>query len=219
MTETIRDYARFWDEYSQKWVAQEGSQFLGCEWGEVDQSAREIIEAGVKPGMKVLEIGSGGGRYTELLLKAAGVKNVDVVDVSESMLARIQERFGENVGRFLTDGSSLAGVQTLKLYDFVFSFDALVHVDFYDIMKMVLDLKGLATMGATCVLHHSNVESTFGFEHWISIRKYLEGQNQAGCFSVNSPRIMRNALRYYGFQVVSQLPVRAGRDTITTFTH
>jgi 2-polyprenyl-3-methyl-5-hydroxy-6-metoxy-1,4-benzoquinol methylase len=218
----VKDYGKFWDDYANRWdkwkeAEHKDLQHLGDEWGAIDPMAKKLIDQYVRAGMRVLEIGSGGGRYTELLLAAAGDWNVEVADVSSQMLSRIESRFGDRVKRHHTDGSSLDAVEPEKPYDVIFTFDALVHVDLYDILKMVLRMKKILIHGGPCILHHSNVESTFGFEHWIAMRKFLDGGNQAGTFSVNSPRIMRNALRYFGFQIVAQEPVRAGRDAITVF--
>jgi ubiquinone/menaquinone biosynthesis C-methylase UbiE len=208
------EYGAYWDHFSDKWTDPK-AKFLGDEWGATDQIFKEFIEPYLKRDMKVLEIGSGGGRWTERLVNVAGDGNVDAVDCSASMLGRLEFRLGNRVGRILTDGKSLDAVKPERLYDFVFSFDALVHVDLFDIGTMVRQLKDLTTPEAVCVLHHSEVETLAGLEHWLGARKAFTGADTAGNFSVNSSRIMFNLARYFGYLIVTQEPVRAGRDTVT----
>lgn len=211
------EYGAYWDHFSNKW-SDPKAKFLGDEWGSTDMIFKDFIEPYLKHGMKVLEIGSGGGRWTERLVEVAGDGNVDAADCSAAMLGRVEERLGNRVGRILTDGKGIDTVKPEKPYDFVFSFDALVHVDVYDIATMVRQLKDLITPEAVCVLHHSELETLQGLEHWHSARKVFSGADTAGNFSVNSRHIMFNMICYFGFRIVTQEPVRAGRDTVTVIT-
>ena len=215
----MKNYGEFWDKFSKDY--KQDVAYLGDEWG----PAKEIVDQYIKPylqdGMKVLEIGPGGGRLTDPLAAIAGVDNVEVADCSQEMLNRIKVRFGGRVKGYLTDGKSVDAVQPDHKYGFVFSYDAFVHIDLFDTINIILQIDKLTEPKTVFVVHHCEMESAFGFEHWYYLRRaYMRAKqdNCAGVFAINSARLMRTALRYYGFRVLKQEAVRHGRDTVTVFS-
>lgn len=65
--------------------------------------AKKLIELCVlkrKP-EKILEIGSGTGIFTELLIEKFPESEIDILDISESMLEVSKEKFGDKVSRYI----------------------------------------------------------------------------------------------------------------------
>ena len=102
----------------------------------------------------VLEIAPGHGRWTAYLTEQFG--HVTAVDLSPSCIAFCKARFSDraNIDYFVTDGTSLPQVANI---DFVWSFDAFVHMD-----RAVTGayLRGIARVlkpGGKATIHHSSV--------------------------------------------------------------
>lgn len=72
----------------------------------------------------VLDIGSGTGFYVERWLEA-GVTSVTGLDITETSVTRLSEKFGE--AQFIRDDIGLAG-SPLPLVDAVSAFDVLFHI-------------------------------------------------------------------------------------------
>jgi trans-aconitate methyltransferase len=211
----MRDYSNHWDEFSKYYRDHPAGQYLGDEWGAIDDVRDEYLKPYLMAGMRVLEIGPGGGRYTTELIKAVGLERVEVADCSQEMIDRCLGRFGINLRAYKTDGKTLDTVKPSAPYNFVFSYDVFCHIDLYDISQLLKQLTTLVDKEAVMVVHHSDVSRTFGLEHWIGLRQMFKGEDSAGSFSVNSAEMMRTVLRYNGWRVVKQSPARNGRDTVT----
>jgi 2-polyprenyl-3-methyl-5-hydroxy-6-metoxy-1,4-benzoquinol methylase len=210
----MREYANDWDNFSRNYNLK-SVKHLGDEWGAVAPIVDEYVRPYLNAGMHVLEIGPGGGRFTDELIKVAGVEAVDVADCSQAMIDRCVQRFGDKLKTFLTDGRTIDAIKPASPYDFVFSYDVFCHIDLYDIGNILSRLKTLVKPASVLVIHHSDVTRTFGLEHWIGLRQMFKGEDVAGSFSVNSGELMRVMLRYNGFRILKQMPARNGRDTVT----
>ncbi|MFN8545590.1 MAG: class I SAM-dependent methyltransferase [Candidatus Binatia bacterium] len=80
------------------------------------------------PDASVVEIGPGGGRWTEHLLRA---REVTVVDVNPEFFPYLRQRFARDLERlrfYETSGYELGGIPTASA-DFVFTFGVFVHID------------------------------------------------------------------------------------------
>jgi cyclopropane fatty-acyl-phospholipid synthase-like methyltransferase len=104
----------------------------GDQWGVPDQhpALKKVLEIHLLPFVKsdqiALEIGSGGGRWTQYLI---GFKKLFCVELNESMFDSISDRFpGKKIEFVKTSGSDIPGVPD-EIIDFVFSFGTLVHCD------------------------------------------------------------------------------------------
>src|SRR3954447_687880 len=76
---------------------------------------------------RVLEIGPGGGRWTQFLLPAS---EIVLVDLNGEFFPYLEDRFREHAAKlrfYETSGYELAGVETESV-DFVFSFGTFVHI-------------------------------------------------------------------------------------------
>lgn len=133
----------------------------GEEWDDTSQPAEwraSLIEHVLLPnlgeGGAVLEIGPGGGRWSEVLQGRAD--RLVLVDVTERPLELCRERFADatNVDYVLTDGATLPGVADRSL-DFVWSFDTFVHIAPLDIASYLSEIARTLKPGGRAVIHHS----------------------------------------------------------------
>lgn len=132
----------------------------GDQWGTIEsypplQAVRDAwLLPFVGPDRTILEIGTGGGRWTQFLLDAATLYSVDINPV---MLDYAAHRFGrvENLRLLHTDGTSLPGIAPGSL-DFVFSFGTFVHIDAPQIAAYLRALRPLLRPSADVVLHYAD---------------------------------------------------------------
>lgn len=121
--------------------------------------------AGVRPGMKVLDVGAGGGYSTELLARAVGGRGTVFAQDSTALPERIRARFDErlkkpsmkNVVRIVRsyDDPLPQGVGDFELITFFFAYHDTAFMD-VDRTRMNRRLfEALAPGGALVVADHS----------------------------------------------------------------
>ncbi len=166
------DYEAGWDGYSRRWerTVQAGDQqHLGDEWG-VPGLTDEIVDRYVVPYLPpdaaVLEIGCGGGKYSERL--APLCRSLVCGDVSGEMLERARRRLGHlsHVRYEKLNGVDLESFAADSL-DFVFSFDCCVHVDLEDVYGYLLEIRRVLSPRGAAVLHVANFNSPEGFAKFL----------------------------------------------------
>jgi len=133
----------------------------GDEWNDSDEPERwkatlidEVLLAGLGDAESVLEIGPGAGRWSEVLQPRA--KRLVLVDVTPRALELTRERLGDvaNVEFILSDGGTFAAVEASSV-DFVWSFDAFVHIAPLDVASYVSEVARVVRPGGSAVIHHS----------------------------------------------------------------
>jgi SAM-dependent methyltransferase len=130
----------------------------GEEWTEGEEWKASLIDEILVPnlrnGREILEIGPGGGRWSEVLQPRA--ERLVLVDVTERALELCRERFRDaaNVEYVLTEGATLPNVADRSI-DFVWSFDAFVHIAPLDIASYLSELARVLRPGGRAVIHHS----------------------------------------------------------------
>ncbi len=107
-----------------------------------------LLPAGRRP--RVLEIGCGMGRFTEILLEVA--EHVHGVDVAEHCVKTCNERFAERFTATLTDGTSLPDGP----FDLVVSYDSLVHAEFNVLAAYLERIQELLVPRGYTAIHHAN---------------------------------------------------------------
>lgn len=131
------------------------------EWNDTTQPAEwraSLIEHVLLPnlgeGGAVLEIGPGGGRWSEILQRRAD--HLVLVDATERPLELCRERFAHatNVDYVLTEGATLPGIADRSL-DFIWSFDTFVHIAPLDIASYLSETARALKPGGRAVIHHS----------------------------------------------------------------
>ena len=146
-------------ENERRWSGWDWSE-AGEEWSESPEWKQALIDdvlaRRIPAGAAVLEIGPGGGRWTEPLLERAS--RLVLVDVSPRPLELCRERFGDGGGRIsyvLSPGSEFPGVERESI-DAVWSFDVLVHVAPCDVAGYLQEIARVLRPGGVAVLHHSD---------------------------------------------------------------
>lgn len=129
------------------------------EWGAAEDQWACVIYPRISaflPAATILELGCGHGRWTRFLRPHCD--RLIGVDLSPSGVERCRERFAGDPGVefHANDGLSLAKVPNRSI-DFVFSFDALVHVDRDVVESYLKQLPDKFRSGRSAAfLHHSN---------------------------------------------------------------
>jgi ubiquinone/menaquinone biosynthesis C-methylase UbiE len=114
----------------------------------------DVLIETIPEGGVVLEIGPGGGRWSDVL--QARADRLLLVDVTERALELCRERFAgaPNVEYILTERATLPGVRD-GFVDSVWSFDVFVHVAPVDVASYLAEIARVLRPGGIAVIHHS----------------------------------------------------------------
>lgn len=132
----------------------------GEEWTPSPEWKESVIHNILLPHMPaqgdIVEIGPGGGRWTETLLQVG--KRVIAVDISEECLRVCRERFADqdHISFVLTPGNELPGVDDDSI-DAIWSFDVFVHINRAEVEDYAKEFARVLKRGGTGVLHHGTV--------------------------------------------------------------
>jgi SAM-dependent methyltransferase len=133
-----------WSRRGEEWTASE-------EWKQA--LIGDVLDRFIPTGGTVLEIGPGGGRWSEALRARAA--RLILVDVSERPLQLCRERFGEDAQYVLSSGRDLPGVAD-RAVDAVWSFDVFVHVAPADQAAYLREIARVLAPGGVAVIHHAD---------------------------------------------------------------
>ncbi|MEA2719971.1 MAG: hypothetical protein QOJ39_1835 [Candidatus Eremiobacteraeota bacterium] len=146
----------------------DGEREFGDRWGEPESFAplldvrRRFIEPYFVPGGTVVEIGSGGGRWTQYL-RAAG--RLIVVEYNPESFDYLRARFpGLAFTPYHTSGYEMHGVADASA-DFVFTFDVFVHIEPDGIQAYLHEIERVLRPGATAVVHYGDVRKEIAREN------------------------------------------------------
>ncbi len=208
-----------WDEYAKRYKAEPGKH-LGDEWNEplvvgIDASPEqmlnkldeEVFQPFLGQSEVLLEIGSGGGRFTEILLPKC--RRLIASDTAPHMLALVKERFKHcpAVEYLLLDGRGLAPVKDATV-DAVFSYDVFVHLQPWDIFNYMREMKRVLRPGGKAIVHHANTFSELGWKRFLSDTDVqLNLPMDWGSLSLMTP------------QVIAEFAARAGLLLVDCITH
>ncbi len=132
----------------------------GEEWTQSEDWKRSllknVLQKHVPPKSRILEIGPGGGRWTEHLLPLA--EHLSALDISQTCVDRCRERFSsfENAEFKVTDGSSLEGVDDGSI-DVIWSFDVFVHINSREVEKYAAEFSRVLKPGGKGIIHHGTL--------------------------------------------------------------
>jgi SAM-dependent methyltransferase len=141
-----------WDNKGEEW-----SQCWGCSESQWFSSIYPRIHRFISC-ENVLEIACGYGRWTKFLIEYTSGEYRGI-DLSSECINYCNNHFKQkNVNFIKNDGLSLNDVADLK-YDFIFSFDSLVHVNPEILEIYIRQIVELLTENGVCFIHHSNFGS------------------------------------------------------------
>lgn len=166
-------------------------KYYGDQWGDPMEtpSLKEVRNRFITPYVNIdvtaMEIGSGGGRWTQFILDC---KHLFCVDLSTEMFDYLRTRFPEynNISFCLTNGTDLPGVP-LNEIDYIFSFGTIVHLDLNIIDNYLYSIHKTMKEGGIIVLQFSDK------------RKPMAQSIKA--FSDNDPERMQELFTKHSFSV------------------
>lgn len=141
-----------WESWD--WAAEGEEWTPSPEWKE--SVLNHILRKEMPAGGTLVEIGPGGGRWTETLLEIGD--RLIAVDISEECLRVCAERFRDagNIEFILTPGNSLPGVADGSV-DAVWSFDVFVHINRKEVEGYMAEFARVLRPGGVGVVHHGTV--------------------------------------------------------------
>jgi ubiquinone/menaquinone biosynthesis C-methylase UbiE len=163
----------------------------------------------------VLEIGPGGGRFTEILLPKC--RKLIAIDTSKTMLDLLRERFrgDERIEYQYSEGRGLEGVPDGSI-DAAFSYGVFVHLQHWDIFNYLLELNRVLRPGGKAVIQHSNTLSELGWAVFrAEVPRQLNRHKLPFTFTVNTPQLMRDLVTRAGLECVDTVTEVVRRDCIT----
>lgn len=169
-------------------------EIYGMHWADPEAlpSLKAVIERYIKPFVNsskiCLEIGPGGGRWTQYLL---GFKKIYAVDYHQELIDEFNKNFSvyPNIECIKNDGTNFPGVPK-KSVDFLFSFGVFVHLD--------IDLIDIYLRNMREILH----EKSTVFIQYSDKNKPLA--KRIGTFSMNTPEIMRRLLANNEYEIIEE---------------
>ncbi|WP_084031851.1 class I SAM-dependent methyltransferase [Desulfonatronum lacustre] len=147
----------------------------------------------------MLEIAPGYGRWTQYIINYC--KNFYAVDISQECVDICSNKWGNRGKFYKTDGKSLPFDCE---FDFVFSFDSLVHVEYEIIKEYIGKIIKLLKNDGFAFIHHSNL-----FEY----RKKMPSKTHARAPSVSASHIEK-LVDKCGGKVVIQEKVNWGTSEL-----
>lgn len=148
---------KIWEAWD--WNAEGEEWTPSPEWKE--SVIRHILRRHMPEGGTLVEIGPGGGRWTETLLEVGG--RVVAVDISEECLRVCRERFSgqDHISFVLTPGNELPGIDDDGI-DAIWSFDVFVHINRAEVEDYAKEFARVLKPGGTGVLHHGTTGGRSG---------------------------------------------------------
>lgn len=151
--------------------------------GDLGQVVRRYIEPYVRPGVTALEIGAGGGRWTQFLLPAT---TIIVVETTPEFFPYLEARFGPRFELYQSQGAELAGIATGRV-DYAFSFGTFVHTPPEILDGYLGHLQRVLRPGGVAVLQYADKEKRAA---------RAEGPEDAGFADLNPARFEALARRH-----------------------
>lgn len=217
-----------WEWYARRHRREQGDRPLGDEWNVpevlgVEVAADEIVShidrSVLEPWLgkvgTLLEIGSGGGRFTEALLPRA--ERLIATDTAPTMLELLQRRFQDRPGVscVLLEGTNLAVIADGSV-DAVFAYDVFVHLSAWNILLYLQEIARVLRPGGRAILHHSNLHSELGWKRFLrDAARMRDGQPPSARFTPMTPELMAEMATRSGFEVLAARTDIVPRDCIT----
>lgn len=167
---TVDENLKQWTKFD--WSAKGENWTPFPEWKE--RLVKYVLEPNIPLGSQVLEIGPGGGRWTEFLVRRG--QHVLAVDLTPRCIELCRERFKDckNVSFFVNDGSDLSFI-TPGSIDRVWSFDVFVHIQSKDVRSYMRQFATILVDGGRGIIHHAaHGTRTKGWRSDMTSRRMVE---------------------------------------------
>tara|TARA_Y100000296_G_C5155008_1_gene248526 strand:- start:974 stop:1681 length:708 start_codon:yes stop_codon:yes gene_type:complete len=131
----------------------------GHSWSEFFGGTQELWTKVISPKIEkylkgdVLEIAPGHGRMTAFLIEKSN--SLEIVDFVEECIEKCREKFGDRIKYHINDGKSLDMIEN-NSKDFIFSWDAFVHIDKDTINDYLMGIYNVLKPGGYAFIHHSH---------------------------------------------------------------
>jgi SAM-dependent methyltransferase len=154
---TVSRNRLIWDSYDWRSRGEEWSP--SAEWK--DSIITYLIRPLIRDRDLVVEIGPGAGRWSRELQRLAG--RLILVDLSSTCIELCRKELAgcDNVEYLINDGRTLSGIDDQSV-DFIWSFDAFVHIHAADIDSYVAEFARVLRENGRAVIHHGGVGRTGG---------------------------------------------------------
>ena len=154
------DWNRKWNAMIAGFAPEESERHFGDRWGDPEtfepliEVRQRFLDPYFDESQTVLEIGSGGGRWTQYLARAA---HLIVVEYNEEAFAYLARRFpSTHLTTYRTRGFEMHGIPG-AFVDFVFTFDVFVHLEPEGIGAYLHEIERVLRPGGTAVVHYGDV--------------------------------------------------------------
>ena len=117
-----------------------------------DQIIRQFLEPHMPERGTILEVGPGGGRWTEILQQRAN--RLVIVDVSERAIQLCRDRFPNHNNMEFQVGSGKHVNMEDGTVDAIWSYDVFVHINPQDARSYFQEFRRLLKPGGRAVIHH-----------------------------------------------------------------
>jgi SAM-dependent methyltransferase len=175
---------------------------------------REVFQPFLGTVDAIVEIGPGGGRFTEILLPKC--RTLHAVDTSPKMIEALRERFGADERLVYHVGNGL-GLDMLgdESVDAAFSYGVFVHLQHWDIYNYLAEVKRVLKPGGKAIIQHSNSFSELGWKKFLAdVPRQLNRHKLPKSFILNSPELMSELIRRAGLEPLDMVTNVARRDCI-----
>ncbi len=206
--------AQGYDRYAKSFKPEPG-KFLGDEWNEPEVIGIDVAPNQIVPTLDkmifqpflgfcdvILEIGAGGGRFTEILLPKC--RKVIASDTSPTMLSLLKQRFGKNpkLEFLLLDGKGLSTIRN-KSIDAAFAYDVFTHLEPWDIYNYLCELRRVLKPGGKAIIHHANTFSELGWKRFVAeTPQQVNVPKIWGTISLMSPEIFKELSERAGLRLI-----------------
>jgi ubiquinone/menaquinone biosynthesis C-methylase UbiE len=166
---------QIWDNWD--WEA------AGEEWTPTPEWKASLLEHILRPNVPensvIVEIGPGGGRWTEHLIPRAS--RFTGIDISAKCIEICSAKFADaqNAQFRVGSGTDLPGVEE-ESTDIIWSFDVFVHINQPEVQNYVREFRRVLKPGGRVIIHHGSAAGVHG--GWRSnltteaFNRMLEGQ-------------------------------------------
>jgi SAM-dependent methyltransferase len=225
--DSAENIAQGWDRYARRYVGDPG-EHLGDEWSLpelvghavpreklVSFLDQEVFSPFLGTCGTLLEIGAGGGRFTEILLPKC--RRLIASDTSPTMLKLLRKRFPHDtkIEYLLLDGKGLSGVDARSV-DAAFSWGVFVHLQHWDIYNYIQELKRVLRPGGKAIIQHPNTFSELGWKHFLAeVPASVNRPKLPTSFSLFTPEIMKEFVERAGLTLKACLTDVVQRDGIS----